>query len=259
LNVGTAQVKALRAGTGDWIEQLVGRKDRFLFNKVTAVSTTGFTEGAREFAKERGIELREVRSLDAAELGDWMRLQFMMRVERRCDMGHASVNIEDGASEDQKAALREALAPPGMAQKPILKSSRTGQFSELRFAFLGAVETQPQLFDDVVPNGPAKPVRIRANYTNGEDHFVLETRVGDVRINDILFTGELRIIETLIPLAVTAEYSGVGDGEVTSQYAAFDPFDAHDASVTLEFHRMAETGETHVVLRTAAKKKDENS
>jgi hypothetical protein len=31
---------------GAWIEQLMGRRDRFNFNKVTAVSTTGFTEGA---------------------------------------------------------------------------------------------------------------------------------------------------------------------------------------------------------------------
>src|SRR5688572_22043390 len=31
---------------GAWIEQLVGRRDRFLFNKVTAVSTTGFAVGA---------------------------------------------------------------------------------------------------------------------------------------------------------------------------------------------------------------------
>src|SRR5438876_3903181 len=30
---------------GSWIEQLVGRRARFGFNKVTAVSTTGFAPG----------------------------------------------------------------------------------------------------------------------------------------------------------------------------------------------------------------------
>ena len=34
------------AAPGSWIEQLVGRRDRFKFNKVIAVSTTGFAEGA---------------------------------------------------------------------------------------------------------------------------------------------------------------------------------------------------------------------
>ena len=35
---------------GSWIEQLVGRRDRFRFSKVTAVSTTGFALGAEEYA-----------------------------------------------------------------------------------------------------------------------------------------------------------------------------------------------------------------
>src|SRR2546430_11897142 len=48
---------------GSWIEQLIGRRDRFVFNKVTAVSTTGFAGGALKLARDKGIELREVRSL----------------------------------------------------------------------------------------------------------------------------------------------------------------------------------------------------
>ena len=43
---------------GSWIEQLVGRRARFGFNKVTAVSTTGFAAGATEFALAKGIERR---------------------------------------------------------------------------------------------------------------------------------------------------------------------------------------------------------
>src|SRR5712691_3000047 len=52
---------------GSWIEQLVGRRTRFGFNKVTAVSTTGFAAGAIEFAQSEGIELREVRTLGPEE------------------------------------------------------------------------------------------------------------------------------------------------------------------------------------------------
>ena len=40
---------------GSWIEQLVGRRSRFGFNKVTAVSTTGFAEGAVGYARDEGI------------------------------------------------------------------------------------------------------------------------------------------------------------------------------------------------------------
>lgn len=38
-----------------WIEQLIGRKQRFNFNKITAVSTTGFAPGADKLAEQGGI------------------------------------------------------------------------------------------------------------------------------------------------------------------------------------------------------------
>jgi len=41
-----------------WIEQLIGRKARFGFDRVSAVSTTGFSAGAFDRAKFGDIELR---------------------------------------------------------------------------------------------------------------------------------------------------------------------------------------------------------
>jgi hypothetical protein len=43
-----------------WIEQLVGRRDRFNFASVIAVSTTGFADPAIDYAKSAGIILRNV-------------------------------------------------------------------------------------------------------------------------------------------------------------------------------------------------------
>ncbi len=47
----------------EWVEQLMGRRERFNFNKVMAVSTTGFSPGAVECAKTHGIILRTVRNI----------------------------------------------------------------------------------------------------------------------------------------------------------------------------------------------------
>ncbi len=65
---------------GSWIEQLVGRRARFGFNKVTAVSTTGFATGAVEFAREQGIELREVASLTPDAFSSWLELRAISQV-----------------------------------------------------------------------------------------------------------------------------------------------------------------------------------
>ena len=66
---------------GSWIEQLVGRRTRFLFNKVTAVSTTGFAPGAIEFARAQGIELREVKALAAEEFRDWLVMSYISQMD----------------------------------------------------------------------------------------------------------------------------------------------------------------------------------
>lgn len=46
-----------------WIQHLSGRKQLFDFDKVIAVSTTGFSPGAKEAAKKLNITLREVASV----------------------------------------------------------------------------------------------------------------------------------------------------------------------------------------------------
>jgi hypothetical protein len=43
-----------------WIEQLVGRRERFQFDRVFAVSTTGFSSAAKDFAKTKNVILRTV-------------------------------------------------------------------------------------------------------------------------------------------------------------------------------------------------------
>jgi hypothetical protein len=47
-----------------WIEQLSARRLRFDFDRVFAVSTTGFSRPAQEFASEAGIPLRTVRTIE---------------------------------------------------------------------------------------------------------------------------------------------------------------------------------------------------
>ena len=48
---------------GAWIEQLAARKRRFNFDKVIAVSTTGFAKGISEYAESEGVLLRSVKRL----------------------------------------------------------------------------------------------------------------------------------------------------------------------------------------------------
>lgn len=146
--VGTTTIAWLiecrdRPGSGaapvSWIEQLYGRRSRFGFNKVTAVSTTGFSAGARDFAETEGIELREVASLTPEEFSDWLVIQHMEHRERVTRLDRASLLVNQTESPERKNALVETFASIPV-NAPLLKSSKTAEMISASSAFSGAVE-----------------------------------------------------------------------------------------------------------------------
>jgi hypothetical protein len=77
------------AAPAAWIEQLVGRRERFQFNKVTAVSTTGFTAEASKYAAQAGIELRQVNEVSSDQFKEWLQLPHMTFAVRLHNLQHA--------------------------------------------------------------------------------------------------------------------------------------------------------------------------
>ena len=238
---------------GSWIEQLVGRRIRFGFNKVTAVSTTGFASGAVKFAQEQGVELREVKALKPEEFAQWLVMQHHSVIQHVTKLEHATVFMNKGESEDRREALAYLMWNlPGDTE--FLRSSKSGELVSAASAFLGAVTGIGNLFDDLNPNSDIKPIKLLAQYPDDEDHFVVDTELGPIRIVEILFKGYLAVYEKLIPLALTAEYRQAETGESISQVASFEPHSIHGMRFSLEMHRIADTGETHVILRKVAEK-----
>ena len=233
---------------GSWIEQLVGRRMRFGFNKVTAVSTTGFAAGAVEFAKAQGIELREVKALNPEEFADWLVISHFCHVEQVARLDHASILINEGEAEDRRGMLAELISSlPGDAV--FLRSSKSGKLVSATAAFLGVVSEVGTLFDGLEPNGLGKKIRLRVQYTNEADHFVVDTSLGPVRVEAIVFFGELSVHERLVPLTITAEYRQAETGKPISQVASFVPYSIHGMMFSLEMHRISESGETHIIMR----------
>lgn len=230
-----------------WIEQLVGRRLRFGFNKVTAVSTTGFAAGAKEFARSQGIELREVKALEPEAFDGWLQLRHIRHVERLTRLDHAEVRVPEDESEQRRAALLDAISN-AVGDEPFLVSSKSGLAISAPAAFSNAVAGNESLFQDLQPNGPGRPITLIAQYPE-DDHFVVETAVGVVPIREIAFVGELAIRETLVPLSVTAEYRHDDDGKMIAQVAQFSPQTIAGMKFAVELHHIAETGCTHAVLR----------
>lgn len=230
-----------------WIEQLVGRRTRFGFNKVTAVSTTGFSAGATDFALAQGIELREVMTLAPEEFADWLYIRHIRHIERNTTLSFTTFLLDESVPKERQLVLANFLSSID-GNAAFLKSSKTGKATTPALAFSSAAGSVEGLFDDLENNGPEKQIRLQANYTD-DDHFVIETSEGAVQLRAIVFEGEIRIKETLSPLMHTAEYRRTDSGEVISQSASFEPHSILGMKISTELHKMSDTGETHLVLR----------
>lgn len=76
-----------------WIEQLVGRRDRFKFASVVAVSTTSFAGPAIDYAKSAGIILRNVTKI--SEISHDLEL---FKVEHKGGIEISYVEIAEGTA-----------------------------------------------------------------------------------------------------------------------------------------------------------------
>ncbi len=233
-----------------WIEQLDGRRTRFNFNKVTAVSTTGFAKGAVEFAERQGIELREVRALEAKEFEAWLKMESFRQIEQIADLKGLTLNVFPTETPERKQILQNYLGAqlPGSA---ILKQSKPGgQNIYPRNAFLGALTTIGNFFEGILPDAKGKKINLHVEYVNDEDHFVVETEAGPIRIKSIDFHGELRVRETIVRVTSAGEYRHSSSGKIISQYVAFGS-QSQAGIGSIEMHRIVDSKETYLVLRQA--------
>lgn len=226
--LGTTQIKWLiecrdrpsqGSAPGSWIEQLVGRRGLFGFNKVTAVSTTGFAPGASDFAKKEGIELREVTEVSIDTFSQSVIDNIIIR-EFDLSYESAVINSSSATPNKIKEAAKKILATTTQVD-PILKSTKTGQTKSLSTAFFDCSRNFDNYFDTFKPNGLSNKVELMAEYPYDHDHFVIETKFGNLRIQSILFKANLRIVEQSVLAKSKSEYRHFDTGEAISQNVDF--------------------------------------
>lgn len=234
------------AAPGAWIEQLVGRRQRFNFNKVTAVSTSGFAAPAILFAKQVGIELREVKDLSPDSFSSWLGLDYWMEREHVHKVNAALIIINEAHPPEIRDALSAVLQGE---DRRFLRAVKDGSLRTPDEAFLNCLRGEQEMFKELTPEGPPRHLRVRAEYLV-DDYFVIDLPGGQtVRVVAIEFDGELFVRENKLPLVAAAEYRIVEDGRIVSQVATFAPTDIHGRKFALEIHKLAATGEQHVGLR----------
>ena len=234
------------AAPNGWIEQLVGRRARFGLNKVTAVSTTGFAPGVREYAEREGIELREVKSLAPDQFGSWLAEEHMTVQMRECALRHAVLIFGEDEPKDLIAAALAVIAAAA-PHAQLLRASDTGELVRAREAFTAAVSQNPALSDGLTTQDEPRLIKMMCSYTNDASHFVLGTPKGNIRVRAIFFEGTIEVVESKIPFEMK-EYRQFGSRERIAQVAAVEvTLDGKEYAI--ELHRISDAQQMHFVMR----------
>jgi hypothetical protein len=233
---------------GSWIEQLVGRRDRFNFDKVTAVSTTGFAKVAIDFAKEKGIELRSVDEISVENIRDWFLPTYLGIYKQHGNLQHAELRISVENHNKYAESLKKVLANSGSNAK-ILKSIKDGKKYSLVNAFQGIINHNQQIFKGLKPNSESKKITIRAQYTNPNDRFQIEVDNELIDINEVIYFAELSIIETKVQISRIKQYTDTIESKLISESVGFD-FQIEGLKLNLDFHYVKDSSKTFATLKS---------
>lgn len=231
---------------GAWIEQLVGRRDRFGFNKVIAVSTTGFSAGAKEYAEESGIEIRTVTESDLNQNRDWLLTEKVTVFTKGRRLDEVTLLIAESESVEIKTAIKEVLVNLDY-KNPILQSPETNEYVNILDAFHSAVNTVDGIYDELFSENNSKEVKLRIQYTKDESHYVVDTKFGKVRIREILFSGKIFVKKEELPLSDLKNYNSLSGGKNIASRASIN-LEIDGVPREISFNKITETGEVHVLL-----------
>ncbi len=236
---------------GSWIEQLVGRRSRFKFNKVMAVSTSGFADSAITYAKTEGIDLRSLENLSPKFIADWFLPTHMELFSQNGELTHARLIPEKGINDDIFNSLSEIIVND-LGKKTILVSTETGEKLSIVDAWRGVLNKMTSSFDGLEPNGESKKIAINANYNDENSRYKIITPNGPVHITNIIYVAELSIKTSKIPISRITQYKDVDNKKAISQTVSFEPT-IGDKNVTINFHKLKEKGNTVVTIQAQSK------
>jgi len=166
------------AAPGSWIEQLVGRRSRFNFNKVTAVSTTGFAEGVKKFAEKEGIELRTVKEISINDIKNWCGLSEMIIWKDSVGLDYASIKIETTTDERIKNEIK--LLNKEYPDQRFILYGKDNKYYRPVDLFQTAMTANKFVYDNI-EIGKRKPINAELTIPKENPYFI-RTKYGDVRL-----------------------------------------------------------------------------
>lgn len=235
---------------GDWIGALASKRDVHRFNKVTAVSTTGFSPAAVSVAEKLNVELREVTATSPAEFSSWLKLAEVELVQRDVSLGDLDFVFDKNfITPARYTYLQQLTSSPDGRQRVVLVSGVTGSKLDVHIACREALAAAGG-FNVVEPDGDAVEIDMTVEYEAPEAHLLMETPDGNVRIRKIRFQGSVRAVLKKFPIVGHSVYRAISSGGAIAQTASANIPLPSGETVALTFTKVTDHDQYQVNWKT---------
>jgi hypothetical protein len=237
---------------GSWIEQLVGRKDRFKFNKIIAVSTTGFTDDAAKYANDSGIEIRSVTNSNFKQISDWFPFSELPLSRLSGKLKKAAVKINKDQPKKNFQALEKILENLSYETNILLDTETQKKLSFLQ-VFETYIKRSNELYVEFTKGTQAVKVQLTLQLPQKEHHVEIETEIGAIPISEIIFDADIFANEELIPISSIKNYHNISYDETIATQVGFN-FNIKDKSHELLFNKIDNNCKIYLKVDTSKDK-----
>lgn len=238
---------------GDWVYALAGKRDVYRFDKVTAVSTTGFSPAAIQAASRLDVELREVSATSPEEFGSWLKLSEVELIQHDVSLADIDFVIDKSfVTPAHSEYLQQVMSSPDGRQKVMLVSGLTGDKFSLHTACREALATSGGL-NLAEPNGDAVIIEMTVEYEAAGAQLLMETPAGGVRVKSIRFQGSVRAVVKKFPVFGHSVYRTVQGEEGIAQTANADITLPTGENIVLTFTKVVDHDQYQLSWKTRQK------
>jgi hypothetical protein len=217
----------------DWIEQIVQKTRDLGANKVIAVSSSGFTEGAIEKAKHYDIVIRTIEEISVNDIFDWFQPKSLPIIVNNFNILGIYINGKNSDSDtteeinsfisQHKEKIRRTF--PFILQKDVLNPRSPNEL-------LMSVDSN-SLFSGIVCEAPSVTRKIELYPEDKTSGFRLIIDDDILDIDHLTFVVELSVVEKISELSSVREYKT--DDKSIAQILKFGEIDFSDGKKIPEF------------------------
>jgi hypothetical protein len=230
-----------------WIEQLATKKESVGASVTIAVSSTGFSEAARETARRHGILLRQLSEITSTDIRGWIPPRGLTHFYRHTGPVEAAIQgyAEPGDTPDTAFAPDVKAAFARDSTNARILTDALGHAVSLNDVWLKAQEQQ-DFFQGLPADGT--PVRRNIQLRVKKGDLRVMTTSGPRHIREITFSADLSIRREEIPLdaATIVEYTPIEKPDEVYQRIEFTTTGASLVNVRLGLQR--KTGSDDVTI-----------